>query len=173
MRTGRSLTVCRSLLRGGAKKNSPKKYQKKNWGGVPGPGGCTWSAGGVPGLGGAPGPRGVCTWSRRVYLVRGVSAPRGCLLQGGCTWSWGVSGLGVWYPSMHWGRHPPPVNRMTNRCKNITLATTLLRPVTRKHSSRMHTDRAVTRMSSERVAMRPIVHRMTHACENITFPCDR
>ena len=24
---------------------------------------------------------------------------------------------------------PPPVNRMTNRCKNITLATTSLRPV--------------------------------------------
>ena len=25
--------------------------------------------------------------------------------------------------------HPPPVNRMTDRCKNITLATTSLRPV--------------------------------------------
>ena len=30
---------------------------------------------------------------------------------------------------------------------------------TRKHSSRMHTDRAVTRSSSEPVAMRPIVDR--------------
>ena len=29
-----------------------------------------------------------------------------------------------------WDTHPPPVNRMTNRCKNITLATTSLRPVT-------------------------------------------
>ena len=35
----------------------------------------------------------------------------------------------------------------------------------------MRTDHAVTRMSSDRVAMRPIVNRMTHACENFTFPC--
>ena len=33
---------------------------------------------------------------------------RGCLLRGV-------------YPSMHGGRHPP-VNRMTDRCKNITFA---------------------------------------------------
>ena len=32
----------------------------------------------------------------------------------------------------------------------------------------MFTDRAVTKMSSEPVAMRPIVDRMTHAYENIT-----
>ena len=32
---------------------------------------------------------------------------------------------------------------------------------TRKHSSRMCTDRAITRMSSDRVAMRPIVDRQT------------
>ena len=44
---------------------------------------------------------------------------------------------------------------------------------TRKHSSRMHTDRDLTTMSSDRVAMRPIVDRMTDACENITFPCGR
>ena len=44
---------------------------------------------------------------------------------------------------------------------------------TRKHSSRMRTDRAVTRMRRERVAMRPIMDRMTHTCENITFPCGR
>ena len=67
-----------------------------------------------------------------------MSAPGGggCLLPGV-----GVSALGGsapggvsvpgggWHPSMHWGRPPPPVNRMTNRCKNITLATTSLRPV--------------------------------------------
>ena len=35
----------------------------------------------------------------------------------------------------------------------------------------MRTYRAVTRISSEPVAMRPIVNRMTRACENITFPC--
>ena len=34
----------------------------------------------------------------------------------------------------------------------------------------MRTHRAVTRISSEPVAMRPIVNRITHACENITFP---
>ena len=37
----------------------------------------------------------------------------------------------------------------------------------------MLTDRAVARMSSDRVAMRSIVDRMTDACENITFPCGR
>ena len=46
---------------------------------------------------GVPGP-GVCTWSQRVYLVRG----------GGGT-----------CPG-----NPPPVNRMTDRCKNITLPQT-------------------------------------------------
>ena len=77
MHTGRTLTVCRSLL-----------------------------------------PRGGVLSPRGVYLVPGVGvlSPRGCLLPGG------------WYPSMHWGRHPP-VNRMTDRCKNVTLATTSLRPV--------------------------------------------
>ena len=64
-------------------------------GGVPGPRGCTWSWGGVPG------PRG-CTWSRG-----DVPGP------GGCTWSRGVPGQ-----VLH------PVNRMTNRCKNITLPQT-------------------------------------------------
>ena len=43
----------------------------------------------------------------------------------------------------------------------------------RKHSSRMRTDHALARMSSDRVAMRPIVDRMSHACENITFLCGR
>ena len=33
-------------------------------------------------------------------------------------------------PAIHAGIHPPPVNRITHTCKNITLATTLLRPVT-------------------------------------------
>ena len=37
----------------------------------------------------------------------------------------------------------------------------------------MHTDHAVTRMSSDRVSMRPIVDRMTDACENITLPYSR
>ena len=73
----------------------------------------------------------------------------GCLLWGACSggvcsrgaWSWWVPGLGVpgpgggwWYPSMHWGRPPLPVNRMTDRCKNITFATSL-RTVTRMHTT--------------------------------------
>ena len=34
----------------------------------------------------------------------------------------------------------------------------------------MQTYSTVTRMSSDLVAMRPIVNRMAHAYENITFP---
>ena len=61
-----------------------------------------------------PGPGGgVCAWSR------GGAAPRG-----------GVPGPGgVGIPACIEAQPPPPVNRMTNRCKNITLATTSLRPV--------------------------------------------
>ena len=103
MRTGRSLTVFRSLQPGGGGTWSGGVYLVR--GGVPGPGGvylvpggCTWSQGGVPGPGGGvPGPGGGCTWSRG-----------------------GVPGQVL----------PPPVNRMTNRCKNITLAKTSFRPVT-------------------------------------------
>ena len=35
----------------------------------------------------------------------------------------GVCSRGVWYPSMHWGRHPPC--GQTHACKNITFATSL------------------------------------------------
>ena len=75
MRTGRTLTVFRSLLfRGG---------------------------------GGGLVPGGVPAWSRGVWS-RGVP-----------TWSGGVPGQVL----------PPPVNRMTHTCKNITLAKTSFRPV--------------------------------------------
>ena len=64
-------------------------------GGVPGPGGGTWSQGGylaweeggVPGHGGVPGLGG-CTWS-----WGGTPGPGGCLVWGGA-WSGGVPGLG-------------------------------------------------------------------------------
>ena len=92
MRTGRSLTVFRSLQPGGV-------YLVR--GGVRGPGR-------VPGLGG-------CTWSGGVYLVWGVY-----LVRGGGTWS---------REGCTWSGTPPPVNRMTNKCKNITLAKTSFRPV--------------------------------------------
>ena len=103
MRTGRSLTVFRSLQPGGS---------------VPGPGGCTWSWGGVPG------PRGVYLILGGVYLVPGEGGVPG---PGGCTWSrgGGVPGPG----GVYLVRYSPPVNRMTNRCKNITLAKTSFRPV--------------------------------------------
>ena len=149
MRTGRSLTVFRSLQPGGGVPGPG--------GGVPGLGGCTWSWGGVPGPGG-------CTWSRgRVYLVLGgylvpggvylvpggvpgpggvylvfggVPGPRGGVPgPGGCTWSrgGGVPGPRGGVPGPGGGvylvRYSPPVNRMTNRCKNITLAKTSFRPV--------------------------------------------
>ena len=41
------------------------------------------------------------------------------------------------------------------------------RLTTRKYSSRMLTDRAVTRMNCEPVAMGPIVDRMTDACKTL------
>ena len=44
----------------------------------------------------------------------------GCLVQGGSA----PGGGGWWYPSMP-EADTPPVNRMTDRCKNITLPQTL------------------------------------------------
>ena len=63
-----------------------------------------------------------------VVLVRGVLLGR----QGGFSLAGGVlpgRGGSPW--------QTPTVNRMTDRCKNITLATTSLQPVTRMHSSKM------------------------------------
>ena len=65
--------------------------------------GCTWSCGGVPG------PVGV-------YLVPGGTwSCGGCTCPGGCTWSGGSTYAGT----------PPPLERMTDTCKNITFATSL------------------------------------------------
>ena len=61
---------------------------------------------------------GVCSW--------GVAAPGGV---GGCLLRGEVLLLGGGAVSQHVLRQTPPVNRMTNRCKNITLATTSLRLV--------------------------------------------
>ena len=101
MRTGRSLTVCCSLLPGGALLGLGGGFLPGLWGGfslVPG--------GVLPGLGGVclgpggsvPGPGGCLPWS----LVRGGDP-----------------------------RDPPCTESDT--CKNITLATTSLRPVIMKH----------------------------------------
>ena len=75
-----------------------------------------------------------------VCLVGGVVVVSGL---GGSAWSGGVSawsggclpGPGGWslirggIPACTEADPLPPVNRMTDRCKNITLATTSLRPV--------------------------------------------
>ena len=81
LRTGRSLTVCRSLLPGGVSTMGGRV--------------CSW---GVY-------PLGVCLLPGVCLLQGGVCSEVGCLLQGVC--SWGVSAPGGWYPSMHSGRHPP------------------------------------------------------------------
>ena len=121
MRTGRSLTVCCSLLPGG--------------GVLPGGGGgvlCLVLGGGVLlGPGGRWGVgwfsllgRGVSAWSGGVLLGPGG----GFSLPGGVSaWSGGVL------------RRPPPVNRITDTCKSITLATTSLRPVKIKGAADMLT----------------------------------
>ena len=113
MRTGRSLTICCSLLPGGGV--SP--WSRGGFSLVPG--GSAWSGEGevLPGLGGGVllGPGGVCLVQGGVCLVpRGVSA----WSRGGC-----LPGPRVGSPET------PPVNRITDTCKNITLATTSLRPV--------------------------------------------
>ena len=83
------------------------------WGGVCS-GGLLWGGllwGGL--LWGGSAPRGG-VWSQG-GLLPGVSAPEG-------------------YPSMHWGRHPSC--GQTRACKNITLATTSLRPVTNSYDQK-------------------------------------
>ena len=84
-------------------------------------------------------PSMLCTGGVGVHGPRGVHGPGGCMVPGGA-WSWGVHGpwgcmvLGVHGGggvvhgpggvSQHALRQTPPVNRMTNRCKNITLPQT-------------------------------------------------
>ena len=123
MRTGHSLTICQSLLPKGGVCSMGAVC---SWG-VSAPGGCLLLGDVCSG--------GVCSGSCLLQGVcsGGVSAPGGvlsggCLLLGGLLW--GVSVPGGCVVSQHALRQtPPPVNRMTDRCKNIILATTSLRPV--------------------------------------------
>ena len=78
---------------------------------------CSWE---VSALGGVCSGGGVCS-SGGVCSVGGVCS-EGSLL-------WGVSAPGGVVSQHALRRTPPPVKRMTDRCKNITLATTSLRPV--------------------------------------------
>ena len=80
-------------------------------------GGCICSGGSAQGglLGGCLLPGGVCSW--------GVSAPRGCLLWGGVCSRGGGCLLQGGVCSEHALRQTlPPVDRITDACKNITLA---------------------------------------------------
>ena len=73
-----------------------------------------------------------------VSAPRGVSAPVGCLLPGVCLW---LGGGGV-YPSMQWGRHLLPVDRILDtRFWKYYLAPTSLRAVkiNKTQSVRMRT----------------------------------
>ena len=75
-------------------------------------------AGGVPARGGAcqggvPARGGACQG--------GVCLPG----EGGCL----PGGYLTSPPPKIWSRHPPPVDRMTHACENITLAKTSFRPV--------------------------------------------
>ena len=87
--------------------------------------------------GGVSAPGGVCSGGVCFGGVSG-SQGRGCLFQGVCSRG-GVSALGgvsapgvCGIPACTEADTPtPPVNRMTNRCKNITLATASLRLVIR------------------------------------------
>ena len=149
MRTGRTLTVFQSLLFPGGGVSGP--------GGVylPGPGGVpAWSRGGVPAWsGGVYLVLGECTclvWSwgsvpawGECTCLGGCLVPEGVYLPGlggrGGVPAWSGGGLGgvparggVWsrggVPA--WSGTPPPVDRMTHACENITLAKTSFRPVT-------------------------------------------
>ena len=94
-------------------------------GGLPVPGGCLPGLGGcLPGLGGClPGLGGVClVWGGCLPGPGGVSA-----WSGGSAWSRGGFSLSLPGGGPAW--RPPLVDRITDTCKNITLATTSLRPV--------------------------------------------
>ena len=90
------------------------------WGaGVYLPGGCTCPGGYLTGG---------CTWPRGVYLP-GSTCPGGCTHQGGPAQGGvparGCTCLGVYLAEgVYLPRYSPPVNRMTDRCKNITLPQT-------------------------------------------------
>ena len=138
-RTGRSVTVCCSLLRGGGGFS------------LPGPGGGFSLPGPEGGSGGfsLPGPGGGGVLPARSWGDSPYQVPGGFSLPGpwGGSSSCQVPGGGFSLPGPRGGvlparsrgglpvrgggaaRRPPPVNRITHTCKNITLATTSLRPV--------------------------------------------
>ena len=113
-------------------------------GGVCLPGGSAWSGGLLPAKGGLPGPGGFSllggsAWSRGSACwgglpARGMSACWGGLPARGMSACWGGSPCWGCLPGQGGSLEVPPVNRITDMCKNITLATTSLRPVMRVSS---------------------------------------
>ena len=87
MHTGRSLTVCCSLLPAGGESAWSGGGVCLIQGGLPCWGGLVW--GGLPGPRGLPGPGGSAWSGGSAQGGFGGSAPRGVVV----------------YPSMHWGRH--------------------------------------------------------------------
>ena len=93
---------------GGGGLSGPRGCLLLGGGGVSGPRGCLLQ--GMSAQGGVC-SRGVWSWAR--CLLWGVSGPSGGVSGLGLCLVWGVSALGGgvwswgWYPSMHWGRHPP------------------------------------------------------------------
>ena len=124
MRTGRSLTVFRSLLLprgvgtclvGGVPAwSGGGGVGNLVWGGAPGPGGCTCLV-----QGGVPGPWGVPAWS----MEGGVPAWSGGGVPGPGGYLSGPGGMCLVRYSPLW------TEWMTDRCKNITLAKTSFRSV--------------------------------------------
>ena len=125
MRTGRSLTICQHLLLEGAWIWSPSISPL----GV----GLDLIPLNFPlgvGLDLIPSIRPLGCGPRGGLLGRGGEGERGWGVLVAISLAGGVSLAGGWV-SQHALKQtpPPPMNRMTDRCKNITLATTSLRPV--------------------------------------------
>ena len=109
-------------------------------------GGClVWGERGISASGRVPGPGGCLLWGGswcRGCLLRGVparggSAPRGCLVLGGCLLGGSAPGWeGAWsrggVVSQHaLGQTPLLTEWLTDRCKNITFATSLRTVISR------------------------------------------
>ena len=145
MRTSHSLNVCCSVLLAGG-------FSLVR-GGLLGPGGSPWSWGvllcprGVSLVwGGSPWSWGVLLCPRGFSFILGAfSLVRGGLLgPGGSPWSGGVLLCPGGF-SLVRGVSPetPPVDRITDTCKNITLVTTSLWPV-KSHEINSHDAHSVT-----------------------------
>ena len=67
--------------------------------------------------------RSFTVWGWCIVPGGGVPGPRGCMVPGGCLVLWGGGGIPACTEA------DPPCEQITHTSKNITLATTSLRPV--------------------------------------------